>query len=68
MTEPITLRPQDLFIATYHDRETNEEKPILRIASHLAFDQQFIEEMEEKGVKRLIKRNESGEDEAEDSE
>lgn len=61
----IKLRTQDLVIGTYKDRETGEDRPIIRLANHLAFDETFQQEMEAAGVKRLVARDSSGEAEEE---
>lgn len=59
----IKLRTQDFVIGTYKDRETGEDRSIIRLANHLAFDETFQEEMEAAGVKRLVVRDTNGETE-----
>lgn len=56
----IELKSRELVIGTFRDRDTHEEREIVRIAFSVAIDQSFIAECREKGVKTKEKEDDSG--------
>jgi len=60
----IEIRSQDLFVKTITDKD-GIEREVINFRSALAFDEDFIEEMKEKGVKTFV---EEGTDNDEDEE
>lgn len=57
----IELNHYDLYIETIKNREGIEVE-VVKINNRLAFDEQFIKEMEENGVKHFVKYNEVNEE------
>jgi len=57
----IELNHYDLYIETIKNREGIEVE-VVKINNRLAFDEQFIKEMEESGVKHFVKYNEVNEE------
>jgi len=49
----IELRPNDLLIAEYTDKETNEKNPIVRLDFYLAKSDEFITECRAAGVRTV---------------
>lgn len=53
----IELNNYDLIIRPYKDHEDGSDREVVQIASRLAFDSDFIEDMKSKGVKTVVNKN-----------
>lgn len=58
----IELNSYDLYIEEITDRN-GDKKDVVKISNRLAFDEQFIKEMEDSGVKHFKKYDEEEEKE-----